>query len=46
MKPVNVKNNAYFDSNKEVHYKDPKFKVGDRVKISEYKTIFAKGYTQ
>ena len=25
--------------------KDPKFKVGDRVRISKYKDIFAKGYT-
>ena len=25
--------------------KDPKFKVGDHVRISEYKNIFAKGYT-
>ena len=26
--------------------KHPKFKVGDHVKISKYKNIFAKGYTQ
>ena len=26
--------------------KDPKFKVGDRVRISKYKNIFAKGYMQ
>ena len=45
MKPVDVKNNAYIDSNKEVNDKDPKFKVGDRVRISKYKNIFAKGYT-
>ena len=25
--------------------KDPKFKVGDNVRISKYKNIFAKGYT-
>ena len=25
--------------------KDPKFKVGDHVRISKYKNIFAKGYT-
>ena len=24
--------------------KDPKFKVGDNVRISKYKTIFAKGW--
>ena len=25
--------------------KDPKFKVGDHVRISKYRNIFAKGYT-
>ena len=30
---------------KEVNDKDRKFKVGDRVRISKYKNIFAKGYT-
>ena len=35
MKPVDVKNNTYVDSNKEVDDKDPKFKVGDHVKISK-----------
>ena len=33
------------DSGKEVNDKDPKFKVGDLVRISKYKNIFAKGYT-
>ena len=32
-------------SNKEVNDKDPKFKVGDHVRISKYKNLFAKGYT-
>ena len=41
MKPVDVKNNTYIDSNKEVNDKDPKFKVGDQVRISKYKNIFA-----
>ena len=45
MKPVDVKDNTYIDSNKEVNDKDPKFKVGDHVRISKYKNIFAKGYT-
>ena len=44
MKPVDVKNNAYIDFKKEVHDKDPKFKVDDCVRISKYKNIFAKGY--
>ena len=45
MKPVNVKTNAYIDSNKEINDKDSKFKIGSTVRISKYKSIFAKGYT-
>ena len=45
MKPVDVKDNTYIDSVKEVNYKDPKFKVGDHVRICKYKNIFAKRYT-
>ena len=44
MKPVHVEDNNYIDFVKEVNDKDPKFKVGDYVKISKYKNIFAKGY--
>ena len=32
--------------NEDFNKKDPKFKVGDHVRISKYKNIFAKGYTQ
>ena len=44
MKPINVKNNkrVYIDEHNE---KDSRFKVGDRVRISKFKNIFAKGYT-
>ena len=42
MKPVGVKNNTYIDFKKEVN---DKFEVGDHVRISKYKNIFAKGYT-
>ena len=45
MKPVDVKDNTYIDFEKEVNDKDPKFKVGDHVRISKYKNILAKGYT-
>ena len=45
MKPVDVNNNTYIDSNKEFHDKDLKCKVGDHVRISKYKNIFAEGYT-
>ena len=44
MKPIDVKNNTYIDFEKKVNDKDPKFKVGDYVRISKYKNIFAKGY--
>ena len=45
MKPVDVKDSTYIDFNKEVNYKDPKFKVADHVRISKYKNIFAKEST-
>ena len=45
MKPIDVKDNTYIDFSKEVNDNDPKFKVGDHVRISKYKNIFAKGYT-
>ena len=48
MKPADVKDNTYIESielhsNKEVNGKDPKFKVGDHVRIYNYKNVFAKG---
>ena len=43
MKPIDVKDNTYNDFKKEVNDKDSKLKVGDRVRISKYKNIFAKG---
>ena len=45
MKPIDVKDNTYINTDKEINNKDPKFKVGDRVRISKYKNIFAEGYT-
>ena len=45
MKPIDVKDNTYNNIDREVNNKDPKFKVGDHVRISKYKYIFAKGYT-
>ena len=41
MKPIDVKDNTYINTDKEINNKDPKFKVGDRVRISKYKNIFA-----
>ena len=45
MKPVGVEDNTYIDFKKEVNDRDPKFKVGDHVRIYKYKHFFAKGYT-
>ena len=45
MKPIDVGNNnkrVYIDEHNE---KRSRFKVGDRVRTSEFKNIFAKGYT-
>ena len=43
--PVDVKDNTYINFGKESNDKDPKFKIGDYVRISKYKNIFATGYT-
>ena len=49
MKSADVKkDNTHIDvmelhSNKEVNDKHPKFKVRNRIRISKYKNIFAKG---
>ena len=45
MKLVVVTDNTYINVKKEINDKDPKFKVGDYVRISKYKNTFAKGYT-
>ena len=44
MRPIDVKDNTYINIGKEVNNKDPKFKVGDHVRISKYKNILAKRY--
>ena len=45
MKPIDVTDDSYAEYNEDFNKKDPKFKVGDNVRISKYKNIFAKGYT-
>ena len=45
LKPVDIKDNTFINSNKEVNDKDSKFQVGDHVKISKYQNIFGKGNT-
>ena len=45
MKPIDVKDNTFVNIGKEANDKDPIFKVGDHIRISKYKNIFANGYT-
>ena len=42
MKPADVKDNTQIDFKKQTNDKNPKFKVGDHVRISKYENIFAK----
>ena len=44
MKPIDARDNERVYIN-EYNEKDSRFKVGDRVRISKFKNIFAKGYT-
>ena len=45
MKPKDVTDNNITKYVEEFNKKDPKFNIGDHVRISKYKNIFAKGYT-
>ena len=44
MKPKDVTDIKYVEYSEETNKKDPKFKIGDNVRISKHKNIFAKGY--
>ena len=44
IKPIDVTDDSYAEYNEYFNKKDPKFKVGDHVRVSKYKNIFAKGY--
>ena len=46
IKPINVTSGSYAEYNVDSNKKDPKFKVGDRVRISKYKKNFSKECTQ
>ena len=46
MKPIDVTSDSYAEYNEDSNKKDPKFKVGDRVRISKCKSIFSTVYTQ
>ena len=46
LKPIDVTDNTYIDFKKEVKDKDPKFQVGDRVRIQNIKTFLVKDTLQ
>ena len=46
IKPIDVTFDSYAEDNKDSNEKDPKFKVGDHVRISKYTNIFAKVHIQ
>ena len=46
MKPIDVTDDSYAEWNENSNKKGPKFQVGDHVRISKYKNIFAEGYTK
>ena len=46
MKPIDVTDDSYAEYNEDFNKKNPKFKVGDHVRISKYEHIFAKGYAR
>ena len=45
MKPIDVKDDTFPEYNEKSNEKYPKFKVGDHLRFSKYKNIFAKEYT-
>ena len=44
IKPVDIESNTYISSSKQISDHDHSFKIGDIVRISKYKNIFAKAY--
>ena len=44
MKLFDVKSKTYINPSKEINDKGPKIKIGDIVRLSKYKSIFAKDY--
>ena len=45
IKPKDVTDDSFVEYSEETNNKSPEFKVGDNVRISKYKNVFAKGYT-
>ena len=46
MKPIDVTSDCCAEYSEDSNEKDLKFKVGDHVRISKCKNVFAKGYVQ
>ena len=46
MKPADITSDSYAEYNEDSNVTKLKFKVGNQVKVSKYKIIFDKGYTQ
>ena len=46
MKPIHVTSDSHAEYNKDSNVTKPKFKVGNDVRISKYKNMFAKGCTK
>ena len=46
IKPIDATPVSYAEYSVDSNEKNSKFKVGDNVRISKYKSIFAKGFTQ
>ena len=46
VKPVDVISNTYIISSKEINIKDPKFNIGDIVRISKYNFFLQKAMFQ
>ena len=44
MKLIDVGDGSFAEYNEESNKKNPKFKVGDHIRTSKYKNIFAEGY--
>ena len=44
MKPIDVTSDSHAKYNENSNIKEPKFKIGDHVRILKYQNIFAKGY--
>ena len=46
IEPIDVTSDCYAEYNEDSNEKDPKFKVGHPGRISKYKNVFAKEYSQ